>query len=75
MMSTEAAPDTACLTGIAPQFLVDNLDTAIGYYRDKLGSACHYVTIGQIFLLHSEHAPIAEAMHPESQGGGGARGR
>jgi len=34
---TEAAPRTARLTGIAPQFLVDDLDTAIGYYRDKLG--------------------------------------
>ncbi len=25
------------LTGIAPQFLVDDLDRAITYYRDKLG--------------------------------------
>ena len=37
MMSTEAAPHTARLTGIVPQFLVDDLDTAIGYYRDRLG--------------------------------------
>jgi catechol 2,3-dioxygenase-like lactoylglutathione lyase family enzyme len=28
---------TARLTGIAPQFLVDDLDAAIAYYRDKLG--------------------------------------
>lgn len=28
---------TAHLTGIAPQFLVDDLDTVIAYYREKLG--------------------------------------
>jgi catechol 2,3-dioxygenase-like lactoylglutathione lyase family enzyme len=27
----------ASLTGISPQFLVDDLDAAIAYYRDKLG--------------------------------------
>ena len=27
----------AQITGIAPQFLVDNLDRSIAYYRDKLG--------------------------------------
>jgi catechol 2,3-dioxygenase-like lactoylglutathione lyase family enzyme len=27
----------AYLTGIAPQFLVDDLDAATAYYRDKLG--------------------------------------
>lgn len=27
----------AHLTGIAPQFLVDDLDRAVAYYRDKLG--------------------------------------
>jgi uncharacterized glyoxalase superfamily protein PhnB len=36
-MTTEAAPQTARFTGIAPQFLVDDLDTAMAYYRDKLG--------------------------------------
>jgi len=37
MMTTETVSNTARLTGIAPQFLVDDLDTVIGYYRDKLG--------------------------------------
>jgi catechol 2,3-dioxygenase-like lactoylglutathione lyase family enzyme len=37
MMATEAAPHMARLTGVAPQFLVDDLRAAIGYYRDKLG--------------------------------------
>jgi catechol 2,3-dioxygenase-like lactoylglutathione lyase family enzyme len=27
----------ARITGIAPQFLVDDLDAAVAYYRDKLG--------------------------------------
>ena len=37
MMTTEAVPHTPCLTGVAPQFLVDDLSAAIAYYRDKLG--------------------------------------
>jgi len=37
MMITETVPSTAQVLGIAPQFLVDDLNTAIAYYRDKLG--------------------------------------
>ena len=37
MMTTEAAPPAARLTGLAPQFLVDDLPAAIAYYQDKLG--------------------------------------
>ena len=36
-MSTVTSQRATCLTGIAPQFLVDDLDRAIAYYRDKLG--------------------------------------
>ena len=36
-MTTESASTTARLTGIAPQFLVDDLDAAMAYYRDRLG--------------------------------------
>jgi uncharacterized glyoxalase superfamily protein PhnB len=36
-MSTVASHRTTHVTAIAPQFLVDNLDRAIAYYRDKLG--------------------------------------
>lgn len=36
-MSTTAVHRDTRLTGIAPQFLVDDLDRAIAYYRDKLG--------------------------------------
>ena len=37
MITTGGTPSTTCLTGIAPQFLVDDLQTAIAYYRDRLG--------------------------------------
>jgi catechol 2,3-dioxygenase-like lactoylglutathione lyase family enzyme len=37
MITTGRAAIRACLTGIAPQFLVDDLETATGYYRDRLG--------------------------------------
>ena len=36
-MTADVASRTTKLTGIAPQFLVDDLDRAIGYYREKLG--------------------------------------
>jgi len=36
-MSTAAVPRATHLTGIAPQFLVDDLDRAIAYYCDQLG--------------------------------------
>lgn len=36
-MSTTAVHRQARVTGIAPQFLVDDLVRAIAYYRDKLG--------------------------------------
>ncbi len=41
-MSTSASKVTAQLTGIAPQFLVDDLDRAIAYYVDKLGFALDF---------------------------------
>jgi catechol 2,3-dioxygenase-like lactoylglutathione lyase family enzyme len=36
-MSTVAVHGATRVTGIAPQFLVDDLERAIAYYRDKLG--------------------------------------
>lgn len=36
-MSTNAVQQTTRVTGIAPQFLVENLEQAIAYYCDKLG--------------------------------------
>ena len=42
-MSTVALHRAAHLTGIAPQFLVDDLDRAIRYYCDKLGFELAFV--------------------------------
>ena len=36
-MTTKQAAQGARLTAIAPQLLVDDVDAAIGYYREKLG--------------------------------------
>jgi uncharacterized glyoxalase superfamily protein PhnB len=36
-MTMEIVSSSATLTGIAPQFLVDDLDAAIAYYRERLG--------------------------------------
>lgn len=41
-MSTEAVVTTPHLQGIAPQFLVDNLNKAVAYYCDKLGFALDF---------------------------------
>jgi uncharacterized glyoxalase superfamily protein PhnB len=42
-MAPTVDSSTGRLTGIAPQFLVDDLDVAIAYYRDKLGFAVDFV--------------------------------
>ena len=41
-MTTEGVTQMASLTGIAPQFLVDDIGAAIAYYRDKLGFAVDF---------------------------------
>jgi uncharacterized glyoxalase superfamily protein PhnB len=54
----------AQITGIAPQFLVDDLDRAIAYYREKLGFELDFVyesfyasVSRNGFLIHLKHAP------------------
>lgn len=42
-MSTVVLPRATHLTGIAPQFLVDDLERAIAYYRDQLGFELNFV--------------------------------
>jgi predicted enzyme related to lactoylglutathione lyase len=40
----EVTVDTAAkITGIAPQFLVEDLDRAIAYYRDRLGFEIDFI--------------------------------
>src|SRR5439155_1543022 len=59
---------TAHLQAIAPQLLVDDLDAAIAYYRDRLGFAVDFVydsfyagvSRGGV-LIHLKHAPRRSA--------------
>jgi catechol 2,3-dioxygenase-like lactoylglutathione lyase family enzyme len=63
-MSPVAVHRATNLTGIAPQFLVDDLDRAIAYYCDKLGFALDfkyqsfYAAVSRDgFAIHLKHAP------------------
>ena len=63
-MSAETIASAAQVTGIAPQFLVDDLKTAIAYYRDKLGFSldfCYesfYASVSRNgFSIHLKCAP------------------
>ena len=58
------APSGAAITGIAPQFLVDDLERAIAYYRDRLGFELDFVfqsfyasVTRNGFAIHLKHAP------------------
>jgi uncharacterized glyoxalase superfamily protein PhnB len=42
-MTRPTASEVTRITGLSPQFLVDDLPTAIEYYRDKLGFAPDFV--------------------------------
>ncbi|HKT59013.1 MAG TPA: VOC family protein [Gemmatimonadales bacterium] len=64
MVTSETAPQTASLTGVSPQFLVDDIDAAIAYYRDRLGFGldfCYdsfYASVSRDgFGLHLKCAP------------------
>lgn len=71
-MSTAAVSNTPQVIGIAPQFLVDNLSTAIAYYCDKLGFALDfnhesfYASVSRDgFSIHLKCAPktISDRAH------------
>ena len=56
------------ITGIAPQFLVDDLDRAVAYYRDKLGFELDfiyesfYASVSRDgFAIHLKHGPALAA--------------
>lgn len=62
-MSPMTVHTAARVTAIAPQFLVDDLDRAIAYYRDRLGFAldfqyeCFYAGVSRDgFAIHLKHA-------------------
>jgi uncharacterized glyoxalase superfamily protein PhnB len=63
-MSSATERNTAQVTGIAPQFLVDDLERAIAYYRDKLGFSLDFVyddfyasVSRDGFNIHLKHGP------------------
>ena len=63
-MSEPAVRNATQITGIAPQFLVDDLDRAIAYYRDRLGFEVEftyqafYAGVSRDgFAIHLKHAP------------------
>lgn len=71
-MSSAPVPGAARITGIAPQFLVDDLERAITYYRDRLGFALEFKyesfyagVIRDGFAIHLKHAPklVADRVH------------
>ena len=71
-MSTATVASTPQVIGIAPQFLVDNLGTAIAYYCDKLGFALDfsyesfYASVSRDgFSIHLKCAPktISDRAH------------
>ena len=71
-MNPVAVRSAAQITGIAPQFLVDDLDRAVAYYRDRLGFELDfiyesfYASVSRNgFAIHLKHAPklAAERAH------------
>jgi len=63
-MSQMAVRGTAQIIGIAPQFLVDDLDRSIAFYRDRLGFGLDftyqsfYASVSRDgFAIHLKHAP------------------
>src|SRR5687767_7030300 len=71
-MTTETVSSATKLTGIAPQFLVDDLPAAITYYKERLGfdlDFCYesfYASVSRDgFAIHLKCAPktIADRTH------------
>jgi catechol 2,3-dioxygenase-like lactoylglutathione lyase family enzyme len=71
-MTTKIGSEVTKVTGIAPQFLVDDLDAAIAYYRDRLGfelDFCYesfYASVSRDgFAIHLKCAPktLADRAH------------
>ena len=67
-MSQMAVSGTAQIIGIAPQFLVDDLDRSIAFYRDRLGFGLDfiyqsfYASVSRDgFAIHLKHGPKVAA--------------
>jgi uncharacterized glyoxalase superfamily protein PhnB len=71
-MTTPSVQGVTKVTGIAPQFLVDDVDAAIAYYRERLGfelDFCYesfYASVSRDgFAIHLKCAPktLADRAH------------
>ena len=71
-MSPLTVSNPAQITGIAPQFLVEDLDRAVAYYRDKLGfelvftyQSVYAGVSRNGFAIHLKHAEklVADRAH------------
>jgi|SRR5688500_6205357 len=71
-MSQRTDRSAAQITGIAPQFLVDDLDQAVAFYRDRLGFELEYnyqsfyaAVSRDGFAIHLKQAPkvVADRAH------------
>jgi len=67
-MAPTTVSSVAKITGIVPQFLVDDLDRAIAYYCDRLGFELDFKYEGFYaavtrdgFAIHLKHAPKLDA--------------
>ena len=67
-----AGDGAAQVAGIAPQFLVDDLDLSVAYYRDRLGfeldfkyESFYAAVTRDGFAIHLKHAPklVADRAH------------
>jgi uncharacterized glyoxalase superfamily protein PhnB len=73
-MSPETVRSAAQITRIAPQFLVDDLDRAIAYYRDRLGFELEftyeslYASVSRDgFAIHLKHGPPDRARRTQDE--------
>ena len=67
-MPTDSLRSAARITGISPQFLVDDLERATAYYRDRLGFQvdfiydAFYASVSRGgFSIHLKHAAKVDA--------------
>lgn len=67
-MTPAAERSATRITGIAPQFLVDDLERAVAYYRDQLGFAADFIyesfyaaVSRDGCAIHLKHGPVSAA--------------
>jgi uncharacterized glyoxalase superfamily protein PhnB len=67
-MTTAAPRGAARVTAIAPQLLVDNLNTALAYYRDRLGFQVDFTYESFYASVSRDGVPIHLKCAPKTVG-------